>query len=71
METKLAEVEAKYESLEGKYRATKQELEHLKTATSKEPAGGGGTLCNEQQFGAFLEDVFLYDADGCHTYDSD
>lgn len=70
MEAKLAEVEAKYESLEEKYRATKQELEHLKAATSKEPGGGSGTLCNEQQFGAFLEDVFLYDADGGHSYGS-
>ena len=70
MEAKLAEVEAKYETLEEKYRATKQELEHLKAATSTEPGGGGGALCNEQQFGAFLEDVFLYDADGGHTYGS-
>lgn len=70
MEAKLAEVETKYETLEEKYRATKQELEHLKAATSKELGGGGGMLCNEQQFGAFLEDVFLYDADGGHTYGS-
>lgn len=70
MEAKLAEVEAKYESLEKKYRTTKQELEHLKAAMSKEPAGGGGTLFNEQEFGAFLDGVFLYDAEGDHIHDS-